>query len=195
MTEPRDPLLDTIHEAGRVPPPPGRDAAFARAMRAVFMPSRRRLGRSVIALFAAALLAAPAAVFAAHETRQHAAVVRPIVSERPDPGSSIHTEADDTTLKRTASAGSHEASETAPSAGDSREGQQAETQQQSGDSTTAGGTDGSDRSGSGESDGGVSSPSPTPAPSETQSSSSDGGSSGSDGGTSPTGDDSTSGPH
>jgi len=99
MTE-RDPLIDAIHAAGEVPPPPDRHAAFARAMQPVLMPSRRRLNRSFIALFAAALLAAPAAVFAAHETHTHAAVETPIVSERPDPGSSIHSEIDDATLKR-----------------------------------------------------------------------------------------------
>src|ERR1700751_796533 len=99
MTE-RDPLIDAIHAAGEVPPPPDRDAAFARAMQPVLMPSRRRLSRSFIALFAAALLAAPAAVFAAHETHTHAAVDTPIVSERPYPGSSIHSETDDATLKR-----------------------------------------------------------------------------------------------
>ena len=42
MTEPRDPLLDAIHEAGRVPPPPDRDAAFARAMQPILMPSPRQ---------------------------------------------------------------------------------------------------------------------------------------------------------
>jgi hypothetical protein len=99
MTE-RDPLIDAIHAAGDVPPPPDRDAAFARAMKPVLMPSRRGLSRSFIALFAAALLAAPAAVFAAHTTHTHAAVDTPIVSERPDPGSSIHSETDDATLKR-----------------------------------------------------------------------------------------------
>jgi len=99
MTE-HDPLIDAIHTAGEVPPPPDRDAAFARAMQPVLMPSRRRLSRSFIALFAAALLAAPAAVFAAHEAHTHAAVDTPIVSERPDPGSSIHSETDDATLTR-----------------------------------------------------------------------------------------------
>jgi len=96
----RDPLIDAIHAAGDVPPPPDRDAAFARAMQPVLMPSRRRLSRSFIALFAAALLAAPAAVFAAHGTHARAAVDAPIVSERPDPGSSIRSETDDATLKR-----------------------------------------------------------------------------------------------
>ncbi len=192
MTEPRDPLLDAIHEAGRVPAPPGRDAAFARAMKPILVPSRRRPGRSVIALFAAALLAVPAAVFAAHETRQHATVVTPIASEKPDAGSSIHTEADDATRKRTLSALSHERTETAPSDGGRSE--PAETEQHTGDSSTVEGTDGSDHSGPGVSDDVVSSPSPIPAPSETQSSSSDGGSSGSDSGTT-TGDDGTSGPH
>jgi hypothetical protein len=96
----RDPLIEAIHAAGEVPPPPDRDAAFARAMQTVLMPSRRRLSRSFIALFAAALLAAPAAVFAAHETHTHGAVDTPIVSERPDPGGSIHSETDDATLKR-----------------------------------------------------------------------------------------------
>ena len=193
MTEPRDPLLDAIREAGRVPPPPGRDAAFARVMKPILVPSRRRPGRSVIALFAAALLAVPAAVFAAHETRQHTTVVTPIASEKPDPGSSIHTEADDATRKGTLSALNHERTETAPS--DGARSEPAETERHAGDSSAVGGTDGSDHSGPGGSDDVVSSPSPIPAPSETQSSSSDGGSSGSDGGTSPTGDDSTSGPH
>src|SRR5579864_21127 len=96
----RDPLIDAIRAAGEVPPPPDRDAAFARAMQPVLMPSRRRLSRSFIALFAAALLAAPAAVFAAHETHTRAAVDTPIVSERPDPGSPIHSEIDDATLRR-----------------------------------------------------------------------------------------------
>src|SRR5260221_14714885 len=99
MTE-RDPLIDAIRAGGDVPPPPDRAAAFAPAMQRVLMPSRRRLSRSFIALFAAALLVAPAAVFAAHETHTHAAVDTPIVSERPDPGSSIHSETDDATLKR-----------------------------------------------------------------------------------------------
>ena len=89
MTEQRDPLIEAIRAAGDVPPPPDRDAAFARAMRPVLMPSRRRLSRSFIALFAAAILGAPAAVFAAHATHGHAAVVAPIVSERSDRGTSI----------------------------------------------------------------------------------------------------------
>src|SRR5690349_16435325 len=99
MTE-RDPLIDAIRAAGEVPPPPDRDAAFARAMQTITMPSRRRLSRSFIALFAAALLAAPAAVFTAHVTHTHAAVDAPIVSEWPDPDSPIHPEVDDATLKR-----------------------------------------------------------------------------------------------
>ena len=106
MTD-RDPFIDAIHAAGEVPPPPDRDAAFARAMQPLLMPSRRRLSRSFIALFAAALLAAPAAVFAAHETHTHAAVDTPIVSEHADPGSSIHSETDDSMLKRQTS-GTHE---------------------------------------------------------------------------------------
>ncbi|HJT38076.1 MAG TPA: hypothetical protein VJ818_06595 [Actinomycetota bacterium] len=86
MTERRDPLVDAIRAAGQVPPPPDRAAAFARAMRPVLMPSRRRLGRSFIALFAAAILGTPAAVLAAHATHARTAVVAPIVSERSDHG-------------------------------------------------------------------------------------------------------------
>ena len=193
MSEPRDPLIDAIHAAGEVPPAPDRDAAFARAMQPVLMPSRRRLSRSVIALFAAALLAAPAAVFAAHETRQHAAVVTPIVSERADPGSSIQTETDDATLQKEVETAHRSGLTESSSATDDHGGiPTVETEHQSGDSTTTSGPGGS---GSGGSDDGVSSPSPTPVPSETQISSTDGGVSGSDGGSISSSDGGTSGSH
>ena len=72
-----DPLLIEIRAAGEVPPPPDRDAAFARAMAAVTdKPSRMRRGLTV--LTAAALLAVPAGVFqtVGHLTRRAPPVVR-----------------------------------------------------------------------------------------------------------------------
>jgi hypothetical protein len=191
MSEPRDPLIDAIHAAGEVPPAPDRDAAFARAMQPVLIPSRRRLSRSVIALFAAALLAAPVAVFAAHESHQNA-VVTPIVSERPDPGSSIQTETDDATLQKEVETAHRSGLTETSSATDDHGGiPTVETEHQSVDSPTTSGTDGS---GSGGSDDGVS-PSPTPVPNETQISSPDGGLSGSDGGSITSSDGGTSGSH
>ena len=189
MTAPRDPLFDAIHAAGEVPPPPDRDAAFARAMQPVLMPSRRRLSRSFIALFAAALRAAPAAVFAAHETHGHAADVTPIVSERPDPGGSIHPEADDATLEHQAEHGqSTEIERTASSTDD--HGATTTTGTHSGESTLTSGSDdhsGSTSSGSG--DGGATlSPTPTQTESSGSSSSGDGGTSSDGGGISTTSD-------
>jgi hypothetical protein len=180
----RDPLIDAIRAAGEVPPPPDRDAAFARAMHPVLMPSRRRLSRSFIALFAAALLAAPAAVFAAHVTHTPAAVETPIVSERPDPGSSIHSEADDTTLNREQE-NEHEVQRpVVTSSSDEHTAVSSGTDDHSGSDSTSGGSDGTSNSGSGSGD------HPTLSPTPTESSSS--GSSG-DGGTSSDGGSSISG--
>jgi hypothetical protein len=193
MSEPRDPLLDAIHAAGEVPPPPDRDAAFARAMRPVLVPSRRRLNRSVIALFAAALLAVPAAVFAERASHTPPATITPITFEKPDPHSSIQHEADDATMKRESKTETeHSGTGTDDHSGTSGN-VSGETEHSGGGTTST--TDGHDGSVSSGSDGSgssggdtISTPEPTPIPSATASSGGglpDGGSSGSpDGGTS-----------
>jgi hypothetical protein len=170
MSEPRDPLLDAIHAAGEVPPPPDRGAAFARAMRLVLVPSRRRLNRSVIALFAAALLAVPAAVFAARATHTHSAIIAPIASEKPDPGSSIQHEADDSSVRHVSATDDRRAGLSASVSGNTGGPGSAE-------STTLSGTNGSG-SVEGSSGDGISTPTPTPTPSPDGSP--DGGSPGSD---------------
>ena len=179
MSEPRDPLIDAIHAAGEVPPPPDRDTAFARAMQPVLMPSRRRLSRGFIALFAAASLAAPAAVFAAHETRTHAADTTPIVDEQPDPGSpAIHRETDDATLAPMIEP-SHEAEhQTSTVSGDDHGGATTTTDGHSGTSSPTTTTDHSGTSDPGGSSGSGDGPtvSPTPTPSSTESSGSGSGS-------------------
>jgi hypothetical protein len=181
MSDLRDPLIEAIHAAGEVPPAPDRDAAFARAMHAVLMPSRRRLNRSVIALFAAALLAVPAAVFAERASHTPPATITPITFEKPDPGSSIQHEADDSTVKRESSARSASASSTDDRSGNSLISGSIGSDDHSGGPTPSS-SDGSDGSGSGGGD--LSTPAPTPIPSATPSlSGSDGGSPGSpDGG-------------
>jgi len=190
MSEPRDPLIEAIHAAGEVPPAPDREAAFARAMRPVLMPSRRRLNRSVIALFAAALLAVPAAVFAARAAHSPAAVVTPINLEKPDPGSSIQHEADDATVKR-ASSGSNEhvgsASGTDERSGSTSGSGSSGTDDRSGSTASSG----SDDSGPGGGSDGLSTPAPTPVPTL----GSTDGSGSSDGGISGSSDGGTSGPH
>ena len=195
MTE-RDPMIDAIHAAGEVPPPPDRNAAFARAMQPVLMPSRRRLSRSFIALFAAALLAAPAAVFAAHETHTHPAVETPIVSERPDPGSSIHSETDDATLKGLVSEsheGEHQGAQTT-SSDDRGSVTSGGTDDHSGSGSTSTSSDGSSSSGpSGGDDHPTVSPTPTESPSS--SSSGDGSTSTSSGSSDGSSDGGTSGSH
>ena len=177
-----DPLIAAIRAAGEVPPPPDRDAAFARAMHPVLMPSRRRLSRSFIALFAAALLAAPAAVFAAHATHTPAVVQTPIVSERPDPESPIRSEADDAALN-------HETQDeqeiqhavaTSPSS-DDHTAVSSGTDDHSGTGSTSSGSDSTSDSGSGSGD--HATVSPTPTESSGSGSSGDGGTS-SDGGSS-----------
>ena len=57
-----DDLIAAIREAGEVPPPPDRDAAFERAMSAVHFPGGR-MRRALTMLVAAALLVVPAGVF------------------------------------------------------------------------------------------------------------------------------------
>ena len=189
MSEQRDPLLDAIHAAGEVPPPPDRDAAFARAMQPVLMPSRRRLSRGFIALFAAALIGAPAAVYAAHVTHEHAAITTPIVAEIPDPGSAaIHRESDDVTVKR-ASGPAHEAEHQGTmSSSDDHSGSTSTTtaDDHSGSGSPSSGSGDSSGSGSGTSGSGEHpSASPTPTPSSTESSGSNSGPGGGspDGGT------------
>jgi len=190
MSEPRDPLIEAIHAAGEVPPPPARDAAFARAMRSVVMSPHRRLNRSVIALFAAALLAVPAAVFAERASQTPSASISPITFETPDPGSSIQREADDTTVNHEGGNDERAGSTTAT---EDRSGTSGSIEtEHSGDGGTVSATDGHDGSGSGDGNTVISTPAPTPIPSATMDSSGssdgpspDGGSSGSlDGGTS-----------
>ena len=187
----RDPLIDAIRAAGEVPPPPDRDAAFARAMQPVLMPSRRRLNRGFIALFAAALLAVPAAVFAAHETRTDAAAVTPIVSERADPGASIHAEADDATLTHRIShqTESEHRTQTPTSSGEHTTATSGGSDDHSGPGPSPSPAESSGNSGPG---GGDAHPSVSPTPTESSGSSS----SGSEGGSSTSGatiDGSTSG--
>ena len=185
MTEQRDPLLDAIHAAGEVPPPPDRDAAFARAMQPVLLTSRRRVGRSVIALFAAALIAAPAAVFAARATHTPAAVLAPIVKETADPDPPIQQELDDSAARRSV----EHATENEPTQGsDDHSGTgssgSTETQQVSGDDSSS--TSGRDGSSSGSGD--VATPTPTPTQTESGSSGSiDGGTLSGDSGSSSSG--------
>jgi hypothetical protein len=182
MSEVRDPLIEAIHAAGEVPLPPDRDAAFARAMRPVLMPSRRRLNRSVIALFAAALLAVPAAVFAERAAHTPPATITPITFEKPDPGSPIQREADDSTVKRerASAGGSHSGSQTSSDDQSRTSGSGSRDDGHSADGTPAT----SDASGS--RDDGISTPAPSPVPSLTIGSSRpDGGSP--DGGLSPDG--------
>lgn len=169
MSEPRDPLLEAIHAAGEVPPPPDRDAAFARAVHSVLTPSRRRLNRSVIALFAAALLAVPAGVFAARAPHTPAAIVAPIKAETADPSSSIRHEADDSNVRHVTVTDSRSSSPSGSDSGDIYE-------PYSGDSTRL--SSDSSASGNGSGGAGIPTPTPTPTPSETLSSdgSPDGGS-------------------
>jgi hypothetical protein len=165
MSELRDPLIEAIHAAGEVPPAPDRDAAFARAMHAVFAPSRRRLNRSVIALFAAALLAVPAAVFAERAAHTPPATITPITFEKPDPRSSIHREADDSTVKReNAASGMHSGSVsgTDDHVGNSTGSSSSGSDDHSSDGTTPSGSDSSGH----ESDD-LSTPAPAPVPSAT----------------------------
>jgi len=196
MSKPRDPLLDAIHAAGEVPAPPDRDAAYARAMRPVLMPSKRRLNRSVIALFAAALLAVPAAVWAERASHTSPATIRPITFERPDPHSSIQHEADDATVKReSASENEHSVTGRNDSLGTT-----GDTEHSGGDTTsTTDGHDGSVSSGSDSSgpSGGdtISTPEPTPIPSPTASSTDPSGGGLPDGGSSGSPDGISSGPN
>jgi len=179
----RDPLIDAIRAAGEVPPPPDRDAAFARAMHPVLMPSRRRLSRSFIALFAAALVAAPAAVFAAHVTHVPAPVETPIVSERSDPDGAIHHEADDATLNRQKQNEPEIEHPTVTSSSSDDHGSVSSgTDDRSGSGSTSISTDGSKDGVSGDS-GDQATASPTPTESSSSGSSGDGGTS-SDGGSS-----------
>jgi hypothetical protein len=184
MSELRDPLIEAIQTAGEVPPPPDRDAAFARAMHAVLAPSRRRLNRSVIALFAAALLAVPAAVFAERAAHTPPATITPITFEKPDPGSSINREADDSTVKRESAStgGAHSGPRTQSDDRSGTSGSGSPDTEHSGDGRTVTSDD------SGSSGDGISTPAPTPVPSLTMGSGSpdgglpDGGSSSPDGG-------------
>ena len=153
MTPERDPLIDAIRAAGAVPPAPARDEAFARAMRAAGdLGARRRMRRGVIALFAAAMLGAPAGVFAAHTFHKAPATVPAVGVETPDPGSSIARETSDRAEPReTERADDHSGS----GSDDNISG----TEQESGDDGTTsnleGGSDdsGSDRSGDSSSSG------------------------------------------
>jgi hypothetical protein len=165
MSDLRDPLIEAIHVAGEVPPPPDRDAAFARAMRAAFAPSRRRLNRGVIALFAAALLAVPAAVFAERATNTPPATIMPITFEKPDPGSSIQHEADDSTVKRESASREHSGSakQTDDRSGTSGGGS-IETDHSGDAAPASSGQDDSPPSGGGDA---ISTPAPTPVPSVT----------------------------
>lgn len=173
MNELRDPLIEAIHAAGEVPPPPDRDAAFARAMHLVLMPTRRRLNRSIIALFAAALLAVPAAVFAERASHTPSATIMQITVEKADPGRSIQHEADDSTLKRERASTRDERSGSATQADDrsGTAGSRSSGTDQSADGTAV------TSDGSGGADDVILTPAPTPAPSLTTSSGSlDGGS-------------------
>ena len=178
MSEPRDPLFDAIHAAGEVPPPPDRDAAFARAMQPVLMTSRRRMSRSVIALFVAAMVAVPAAVFAARSTHPPTAVLTPIVKETADPDVPLTLEVDDSKATHEIEHGTERSTSggTDDHSGSSNTSSSDDTQHVSGDSANTSSGDGSNLT-----SGDTSSPSPTRTESG-GSGSSDGGSLSSDGG-------------
>jgi hypothetical protein len=118
-----DRLIDSIRAAGMVPPPPARDEAFAHAMGdVVSLRAHRRFRRGIIALFAAAMLGAPAGVFAARTFTNAPRATSRITTEVPDHRSSVARETAD---------------EAKPSSGPS------ETREHISDDYNAGGSDGS----------------------------------------------------
>ena len=198
MSEPRDPLFDAIRAAGEVPPPPDRDAAFARAMQPVLLSPRRRLNRSFIALFVAAMVAVPAAVFAARATHAPTAVVAPIAKETADPGGPLTHEADDS---RSAHESEHSTEPSASSRTDDHSGSSTTSSSDDTHHLSGGDSSGPSSVGGSDSPNGEMSPTPTPTPLESNGSgSSGGGMLSGDGGSapssSPTPDGSSSpGPH